>query len=135
MLSDVIHIEARAARGTVLEALNAVAVSPAQLQAALDIPAALPHSAKRAPLDQALALQAYAREAGLGDNPGVSAALHARVTALANWTAVHDPDRQSDAQAVIAATARYPMGNLAGGIGFDPAGFQEMILFVEELPW
>lgn len=135
MLSDAIHAEPGAAGGAVLEALNAVAVSPAQLQAALEILAALPQSAKRAPLGQALALRAYAREAGLGDDPVVSAALHARITALANWTAAHDPDRQSDAQAVIAATARYPMSDLAGGIGFDPAGFQEMILFVEELPW
>ncbi|MBC9033841.1 hypothetical protein IAG41_15710 [Sphingomonas sp. JC676] len=73
-------------------------------------------------------------DAGLGDAPALSAALHARVSSLAKWTAAHDPSRQSDPEAVLAASAQFPLSRLVAGIGFEPAGFQEMILF-EELPW
>lgn len=69
------------------------------------------------------------------DDAVVAAALHARVTAFAKWTAAHDRDRQSNAEAVIEATARFPLGDCDSGVAFDPAGFQEMILFIEELPW
>jgi hypothetical protein len=118
-----------------LSILNAVAVAPAQLTAALETLSLLPQGAQRDPRAQAFALQAYAGEAGLGDDPTLSAALHARVTALAKWTAAHDPGRQSDPEAVIAASSQFRLSALATGIGFEPAGFQEMILFIEELPW
>lgn len=118
-----------------LALLNAVAFAPAQIATALEVLATLPVTAQRDPMAQSLALQAHARDAGLGDVAVVSAALHARVTALAKWTAAHDPGRQSDPGAVIASTAHFPLGNLSNGIGFEPAGFQEMILFIEELPW
>ena len=84
---------------------------------------------------QALTLQAYAADADLGDGPLVSAALHARLTALGKWTAAHDPAHQSDPNAVMAATAQFPLSELDAGIGFEPGGFQEMILFIEDLPW
>ena len=115
--------------------LNAATFAPAQIAAALEVLAMLPARARRDPIAQSLALQDYALDAGLGRSALVSAALHARVTALAKWTALHDPDRQSDGQRLIAAAAHFPLSALANHVGFEPGGFQEMILFIEELPW
>lgn len=117
-----------------IDRLNAVLVSGPQLEAALAILAALPAHLRARPAAQGLALQAYAREAGFEDE-AASAALHARVTALAKWTAAHDPERQSDARSVLEAAARFPLGEMKTGIGFDPGGFQELILFIDDLPW
>ena len=114
--------------------LNAVPLSGPQLEAALEILAALPAHLRALPAAQSLALQAYAREAGF-EEEAASAALHARVTALAKWTAAHDPERQSDARSVLEAAARFPFSEGECGIMFDAAGFQEMVLFIEELPW
>jgi len=135
MLAQAIPMPDAPQRNDPLAVLNAVAVAPAQLTAALEALSLLPAGAQRDPRAQAFALQAYVVEAGLGDDPAVAAALHARVTALAKWTAAHDPARQSDPDAMIAAAAQFPMCALDAGIGFEPAGFQEMILFIEELPW
>jgi hypothetical protein len=114
--------------------LNAVPVSGPQLEAALEILAALPAHLRARPVAQALTLQAYASEAGFEED-AASAALHARVTALAKWTAAHDPERQSDARSVLEAAARFPLGETEAGIGFEPGGFQELILFIDDLPW
>jgi hypothetical protein len=64
-----------------------------------------------------------------------TAALAARVEALGRWQAEHDPQRQSNQEAMVEAAARFPMTERAGGPEFEPAAFQEMILFIEELPW
>jgi len=114
--------------------LNAVPVSVAQLEAALEVLVALPAHLRARPHAQALALQAYAREAGFEED-AASAALHARVTALAKWTAAHDPERQSDPRSVLEAAARFPLSEADTGIGFEPGGFQELILFIDDLPW
>ncbi|WP_150125562.1 hypothetical protein [Sphingomonas sp. LM7] len=117
-----------------MERLNGVKVSAAQLQTALERLSSLPaHLRNKAPA-QALALQALAAEEAFAEDYG-SAALHARIVALAKWTALHDPERQSDAEAVIEAAARFPLSESEDGVRFEPGGFQEMILFIEELPW
>jgi hypothetical protein len=121
------------ARGPI-ERLNAVIITGRQLEAALAVLAALPVDLHQRPDAQTLALQAYAREAGFEDERA-SAALHARVTALAKWTAEHDPERQSNAEAVLEAAARFPLGDTDAGINFEPAGFQELVLFIEDLPF
>ena len=118
-----------------VDRLNSVSISAANLEAALEALAHLPIHAQRDPVAQALTLQAYGREAGLEDHVLAAAALHARVTALAKWTASHNPDRQSDVSSVMEAAARFPLCELGDGIGFEAAGFQETILFIEELPW
>lgn len=115
--------------------LNSVALTGAQIAAALQILAGLPEPQRDDPLAQAVALQTYALDTGFSDVAIAGAALHARVTALAKWTALHDPLRQSDPEAAIEATARHPLVEADGGIGFEGAAFQEMILFIEELPW
>jgi hypothetical protein len=115
--------------------LSAVAVSAAQIEAALRVISTLPHAEARNPFAQAAALQEYARARSPGSDLLLATALHARVTALAKWTAASDPGRQSDAESAVEATARFPLSELPGGIGFEPCGFQEMILFIEELPW
>lgn len=112
--------------------LNAVPVSPAQIEAALEVLAALPAHLRARP--HAQALQAYAREAGFEED-AASAALHARVTALAKWTAAHDPERQSDVRSVLEAAARFPLSDTEAGIGFEAGGFQELILFIDDLPF
>lgn len=117
-----------------IDRLNAVQVRADQLRSAMERLASLPAHLRGKPQAQALALQAYAEEEAFADE-AASAALHARVTALAKWTAAHDPERQSNAEAVIEAAARFPLGEGEGGIMFDPAGFQELILFIEELPF
>lgn len=43
--------------------------------------------------------------------------------------------RQSDAESVIEAASRFPLSESDDGVIFEPGGFQEMILFIEELPW
>lgn len=134
MLIEPIPCQARV-RAEAVDRLNAVNLSAAHLQAALEVLAMLPPHALRDPRAQALILQAYARDAALPDDTMVAAALHARVTALAVWTAAHDPNRQSNAEAVIEAAARFPLADSDAGTGFDPGGFQEMVLFIEELPW
>lgn len=114
--------------------LNAVSISGLQLEAALEVLAALPAHLRSRPGAQALALQAYAKEAGFED-ADASAVLHARVTALAKWTAVHDPERQSDPRSVLEAATRFPLSEAGAGIVFEPGGFQELILFIDDLPW
>lgn len=118
-----------------LERLNRVVFTPAQIEGALEMQFLLPAQRQRDPRLQALALQAYASDSGLEDDFATAAALHARIAALAKWTASHDPHRQSDAQSVVCAAAQFPLSELADGVGFEPTGFQEMILFIEELPW
>lgn len=73
-----------------VDRLNAVPVSGPQLEAALEVLAALPAHLRARATAQAMALQAYAREAGF-DADDAAAALHARVTALTKWTAAHYP--------------------------------------------
>lgn len=118
-----------------IDRLNAVVLSGQQLAAALAILALLPASHQHDPHAQAQALQAYAADTCFADDALAGAALHARVTALAKWTAAHDPARQSDPQAVLEAAARHPLIDTGTGIGFEAAVFQEMVLFLEELPW
>jgi hypothetical protein len=36
---------------------------------------------------------------------------------------------------VIEAASRFPLSESDDGVIFEPGGFQEMILFIEELPW
>ena len=122
----------RAARSP--ESLNMVAISASHLDAAMKVLAAMPAS-HRDPSIERRALQQVARDAGFAEAERAGAALDARITALSNWIEAHDPHRQSDAQAVLEAAARFPLGAFPGGLGFDPAGFQEMVLFLEELPW
>ncbi len=117
------------------ELLNGVGLSGPQFAAALEVLALLPEEQRHDPRSQAMALQAYAMDVGFADEAVAGAALHARITALAKWTLAHDPERQSDPQAVIEAAARHPLVDGAGGIGFEGTAFQEMILFIEELPW
>ena len=119
---------------TPMERLNGVTISGSQLQRALERLSSLPAHSRDKPPAQALALQALVTEEALSEDY-VSAALHARIAALAKWTALCDPNRQSDAEAVIEAAARFPLSESEDGVRFEPAGFQEMILFIEELPW
>jgi hypothetical protein len=120
---------------SVIGQLNSVALTGAQIAAALEVLALLPVAQRENSHAQAMVLRAYALDAGFMDQAVAGSALHARVTALAKWTAAHDPLRQSDPQAVIEAAARHPLVEAGGGIGFEGAAFQEMILFIEELPW
>ncbi|MDP5280085.1 hypothetical protein Q9Q95_14230 [Sphingomonas sp. DG1-23] len=115
--------------------LNAIILAGPQLAAALEVLAMLPAGRRADPYAQAEVLQAYARDARFADDVVAGAALHARVTALAKWTAAHDPLRQSGPEAVLEAAARHPLVETEAGIGFEGAAFQEMVLFVEELPW
>lgn len=69
------------------------------------------------------------------EEEAASAALHARVTALTKWTAARDPERQSDVRSVLEATARFPLSDTDAGIGFEAAGFEELILIIDDLPW
>ncbi len=117
-----------------MERLNAVTISAAQLQGALERLALLRGDLRDKPVAQALALQAFAAEEASAEND-TAAALHARIVALARWTAAHDPQRQSDAEAVIEAASCFSLSESDDGVIFEPGGFQEMILFIEELPW
>jgi len=116
------------------DALNTVAISAAHLEAVMKVFAAMPESRRDSP-NRSRALRQFARDAGFADEERVSAALHARITALSNWIERHDPHGQSDTQTVYEAAARFPLSALPGGFGFEPAGFQEMVLFIEDLPW
>ncbi|MBC9030792.1 hypothetical protein IAG41_00150 [Sphingomonas sp. JC676] len=125
----------RTSTSTAIEALNAPLFTGAQIAAALEVLAMLPEAHRDNPHAQAAVLQAYARDAGLRDETISAVALHARVTALAKWTAAHDPQRQSDPEAVLEAAARHSLSESGSGVAFEPTGFQELILFIEELPW
>lgn len=114
--------------------LSAVPVSAFQLRGAMERLAGLPGHVRNNAAAQALALQSYVDEEGFA-SPIASAALFARVSALARWTAAHDPLRQSDAESVLEAAACFPLTEGDSGIEFEPGGFQEMILFIEELPF
>ena len=126
---------ATAAAGRAIDRLNAVPLSGAQIAAALQVLALLPTAHRDDPRSQAAVLQAYARDAGLTDDASAGAALHARVASLTKWTAANDPLRQSNAEAVMEAAARHPLVETEAGIGFEAPAFQEMILFIAELPW
>lgn len=72
-----------------IERLNAVALGPVHFQYALQLLARLPAELRGNPLAQAVALEAFAEDEGLVDD-SAPAALHARLTALAKWTAAHN---------------------------------------------
>jgi len=129
------HFQASEARSNATDRLNAVPLTGTHMAAALGILAGLPAAERDDPRSQALLLQAYARDTGFGDIAHAGAAIHARATALAKWTAGYDPQRQSGADAVLEAAARHPLVETSLGIGFEPAGFQELVLFIEELPF
>lgn len=74
---------ARAEEMSATDQLNGVALSAAHLEGAIRTVAQLPAHARDNPMAQALALQAYAEHGGLGDDALASAALHARISALA----------------------------------------------------
>lgn len=44
-------------------------------------------------------------------------------------------ERQSDARSVLEAAVRFPLSDTDSGIGFESRGFQEPILFADDLPW
>lgn len=135
MFSQTSPVAAPSSLGSATERLNAVPLIGGQIAAALEVLALLPAAHRQDPRSQAAVLQAYARDAGFADDALAGAALHARVTALAKWTAAHDPLRQSDPEAIVEAAARHPLVESEAGIGFEAPAFQEMILFIEELPW
>ncbi len=132
MLAQPLAVTAHAVEA--IERLNAVPVRGSHIEAALAVLAALPPDLRTQPAAQAVALQHYAEDQELPPEAG-SAALHARLTALAKWTTTHDPARQSAPEAVMEAAARFPLSDGDAGVQFEPAGFQEMVLFIEELPW
>jgi len=137
MLSPPLSTQAEPKHGMLagLDTLNAVRLGCAQIAAALEAIALLPAGYRDNPHAQAEILQAYVRDARLGDVAVTAATLHARLTALAKWTAAHDPERQSDPEAVMEAAAQAPLVETGHGIGFEAAAFQEMVLFIEALPW
>ncbi|MBA4756024.1 MAG: hypothetical protein H2050_14445 [Sphingobium sp.] len=59
----------------------------------------------------------------------------ARLAALSAWQAEHDPRHEGFSAAVIDAVARFSPNESGHAFGFGPADFQELILFIEELPW
>jgi hypothetical protein len=132
MFSQSIAVPAAPARSAT-DRLNAISISAFQLQRALEVLSGLPAHLRGSPDAQALALQVYADDENSDEN--ASAALHARVTALAKWTTAHDPRRRSDAQAVMEAAARFSLSEGEAGICFEPGGFEELVLFIEDLPW
>lgn len=109
------------ATNSLLARLNAVSISPAQL--------AMPVAR------QPCATQPETATAGLADFSLAEAALQARRNALAEWRGAFDLSGKWDEEAVIAAAAHFPLSENADGIGFEAAGFQKMILFIEDLPW
>ena len=114
--------------------LNTVAISAAHMEAAMKVLTAMAASRGDPPI-HADALRHPMRDAGFADEESAGAALHARINALSNWIETHDPHRQSGTRAGLEAAARFPLSALSGGVGFDPAGFQEMVLSIEDLPW
>lgn len=102
-------------RGRDVERLNAVRISIEQIAAALDV--------------NGIGVIASAND------PVAAAALDARIAALARWRAAYDPREQSNREALLEAAARFPLSEQEDGLGFEPAGFQELALFIEELPW
>ena len=110
-------------------------LSAAQIDAARRLLALNAARDRGDPVAQASRLQGFARQAGLGDAPIVAAALHARIGALDRWILAHDPTRQSDPSALNQAAAQMPLSDTASGVAFEGDAFQELVLFIEELPW
>jgi hypothetical protein len=118
-----------------LASLNTVAIRPVDIEAAMQLLDTIAATDRNNPQIHAAVLRRFMRDTGFADEAIASAALHAIIIAISNWIEAHDPRRDSDAKAVFEAAARFPLSDLPGGIGFDAAGFQEMVLFLEELPW
>jgi hypothetical protein len=118
-----------------LDTLNVTKFSAPQLESALRLVGQLPIPAQGDPIARGEALEAYVRGAGFDDVVLASETLAARVTALTRWRADHDPLQQSNAQSVLEAAAVSRLSRVEDGIGFEPAAFQELILFIEEIPW
>jgi hypothetical protein len=92
MLTEPLRVE-RATQlvAGMVETLKAIPIGVAQLDAALSVVVDLPATGDHDPMAQAAALRACVRDAELGDHPLLyAAALDARVTALAGWTAEHE---------------------------------------------
>jgi hypothetical protein len=125
----------RIIHGDYMARLNQVVLTAAQIEAAGEALALLPsHHRDQVGLEPA-ALEGYAKDAVPGDPGNAAAALFARLTALAHWQAAHDAHHDVEARILFEATARMPLTDCDGRMGFDPAGFQELMLFIEELPW
>jgi hypothetical protein len=71
---------------------------------------------------------------GLTDR-GAPLSLLARSIALRRWRADHDPDGKGDKNAQIAAAAGAPIILVDGGPAFDGSSLNDLIAFVNDLPW
>jgi hypothetical protein len=104
-----VTIEAAALPGAdAVAALNSVPVSKAEIEAALG----------------------HTDASRLDTSP-----LRVRVAALIAWRSVYDPQRAIDDGALLDAAARFPLRLEEDGFRFEPHGFQEMIEFIDEMPW
>lgn len=117
MLLQSIRTKTAAPAAPAPSTLNAIAISAAQLAAALTAVDQLPAHGHDGPIAHARVLEAYAHVAGQNeDAPLFAAALGARLAALAGWIAKHDPDRQWNAQGVTEAAVRFPLSDADDGI-------------------
>jgi hypothetical protein len=115
--------------------LNAVRIDADQISGGIGALWGLPSYARNSAGARRVALMAWMSACPPADRDGVVEALAVRIAALDRWTAAHDPEGLSDADAAIEAAARHALAEQPDGIGFDPVSFGELVGFVEEMPF
>jgi len=113
-----------------LEALNAVAVTVGDLEAARRTLGALAEDLR---WNQGARRGVLAEDLGLA--PIAAEAVDVRLLALRKWQDIHDPERIWDRAHLMDAAAICTLVVTDHGVGFDDARFGEVVRFVSELPW
>ena len=122
------------AQASLIETVNCLAITKDQLAAQMQIIDLVPEAMKVG--GQVLARSSIERAEQLGlSDPRAPLALLARTVALRRWREEHDPHARLDNLLVIEAAAIAPV-ILSGGMpAFEGAALQELIDFINALPW
>jgi hypothetical protein len=121
--------------GSAIAAINSVALTGAQLRAAIETIQHIPVRSEADMVRHAQLLSDFAREYGFTPEFYAGPALQARAMALDGWCHRYDPFGLTDKDAFFEAGARAPLVETAEGIGFEPVAFGELITFLEDMPY
>lgn len=121
--------------GGLLAAIDAVAITGPQLQAAYDAVRRVPVCSPADAAEQARILRGFANDYGFTPADYAGPALHMRIVAMDRWCRAHDPRGETNRDAFFEAAGRQPLIQTDTGMAFEPESLAELIQFITDLPF
>ena len=121
--------------GGLLAAINAVAITGPQLQAAYEAVREFPVRTQADAAGHAHILRGFADEYGFTPADYAGPALHMRIVAMDRWCRLHDPRGETDRDAFFEAAGRQALIQTETGVAFEPESFAALIQFITDLPF